>query len=56
MHTWDLTGPMPNPPNAHGLPTTLPYIRQYDMDMAYTAPPGPHETMQKLNTAFTGCC
>ena len=56
LHTWDLTGPIPNHPNAHGLPTTLPHFRQYDIDIAYTSPPGPHETMQKLNTASTGCC
>lgn len=48
MHMCDLTGPTASPPNAHGLPTTLPYTCQYAMDMAYAAPPGPHKTMQKF--------
>lgn len=51
---WDLNGPTVNPPNAYGLPTTLPYIRQYAMDMAYAAPPGPHKTMQKFKHCLYG--
>jgi hypothetical protein len=48
MRNWKLTGPIANPPNADGLPTTIPYIRQFALDMAYVAPPSPQET----RTAF----
>jgi len=44
------------PPYVHGLPTEISYIRHYAMGMACVAPPGPHETMQKLNIVSTECC
>jgi len=36
------------PPNVHGLPNGISYIRHSALDMAYVAPPGPQETMQKF--------
>jgi hypothetical protein len=46
MLKWKLTSPIANPPNANGLPKSIPYIRQYAFDMAYVTPPGPCETMK----------
>jgi len=34
MRKWNLTGPIANPPNVHGLSTGIPYIRQNALDMA----------------------
>jgi len=48
MRKWNLTGSIANPPNAHGLPTRIPYIRQDALDMAYVPPPGPQETRKKF--------
>jgi hypothetical protein len=39
IRMWKLTGPIVNPPNANGLPTMIPCIRQYALDMAYVATP-----------------
>jgi len=50
MRKWNLTRPIANPPNVHSLPTRIPYIRQYALDMAYVSPPGPQETIQKFKT------
>ena len=54
MNKWDLTGPIENPPNVHGLQTEISNIRHYSMDMAYVPPPGPHETMQKFKQRIYG--
>jgi len=54
MRKWNLTGPIANPPNVHGLPTGIPYIRQYALDMAYVPPPGPQETMKKFKNRLYG--
>jgi len=35
MRKWNLTAPIANPPNVYGLPTGIPYIRQYALDMSY---------------------
>ena len=51
---WGFTGPIANPPNVHGLPTGISYIRHYALDMAYVAPPGPQETTQKFKTLLYG--
>jgi hypothetical protein len=48
MRKWEITGPIANPPNANGLPTMIPYICLYALDMAYAALPGPVETMKKF--------
>ena len=54
MRKWNLTGPIANPPNAHGLPIGIPYVHQYALDMAYVPPPGPQETIQKFKTRLYG--
>ena len=56
MRKWNLTGPTANPPppNAHGLPIGIPYIRQYALDMDYVPPPDPQETIQKFKTRLYG--
>jgi hypothetical protein len=48
MQMWEITGPIANTPNAHRLPTAISYIRQYALDMAYVALPGPHVTMKQF--------
>ena len=40
MHHWNLTGAVPNPPLARRFPTKVAHFRQYNIDMAYVAPPG----------------
>ena len=50
MRKWNLNRPIANPPNAHGLPNGIPYIRQYALDMAYAPPPGPQETIKNFKT------
>jgi len=42
MRKWNLAGRIANPPNVHGLPTGISYIRHYALDMAYFTPPDPH--------------
>jgi len=54
MRKWDLTGPIANPPNVHGLPTGITYIRHYALDMAYVSPPGLQETMKKFKSRLYG--
>jgi len=54
MRKWNLTGPIANPPNVHGLPTGISYIRHYALDMAYVPPPGPQETMKNFKNRLYG--
>jgi len=56
MRKWKLPRPLSNPPppNVHGLPPGISYIRHYALDMAYTAPPGPQETMQNFKKRLYG--
>jgi hypothetical protein len=42
------------PPNVHGLPAGISYIRHYVLDMAYAVTPGPQETMQKFKNRLNG--
>jgi hypothetical protein len=44
LRLWGLIGPVSNPPNVAAYPTTLAYVRDYVMDMAYISPPKSDET------------
>jgi hypothetical protein len=44
MWQWDLTGFLPNPAIPHHIPTTLAYLRQYGVDMAYILPCVPNDS------------
>jgi hypothetical protein len=48
MRKWKIPGPSKNPPNEHGLPNKIPYIRHYVLDMACVAPPGPNVTLKQF--------
>jgi len=54
MRKWNLTGPIANPRNVHGLPTGITCIRHYALDMAYFPPPGPQEPMKKFKNRLYG--
>jgi len=54
MRKWNLTGPIAKPPNVHGLPNGITYIRHYALDMAYVPLPGPQETMKKFKNRLYG--
>ena len=54
MRMWNLTGHNENPPNFHGFPTGITYIRHYALDMAYVPPPGTQETMKKFKNRLYG--
>jgi hypothetical protein len=43
-----------NPPNAKGLPHTLPYICQFAIDMAHVQPPGIHESKKAFRHLLHG--
>ena len=46
MKRWGLQEQAENPPYAGRTPTTLAYLHQYDIESAYLAPRGRHETTQ----------
>jgi hypothetical protein len=48
MRKLKIPGPIEIPPNAHGLPNKIPYIRHYALDMAYVAPAGPNVTLKQF--------
>jgi hypothetical protein len=54
MLKWKLTCPIANPPNANGLPSSIPFIHQYALDMAYVTPPGPYEAMKAFRKRLYG--
>jgi hypothetical protein len=54
MRKWKLTCPIAKPPNANGLPSPIPYIHQYALDMAYVTPPGPCKSMKAFKKRFSG--
>jgi len=54
MRKCNLAEPIAKPPNVHGLPTGITYIRHYALDMAYVPPPGLQETMKNLKNHLYG--
>jgi len=44
LHSWDLKGKTPNPPNANAYPTGMMHVRAYALDMAYAPTPRLEET------------
>jgi hypothetical protein len=44
MRIWDLPSKPRNPPNIYQVPSTLPYLRQYAVGMAYVIPYSTDET------------
>ena len=44
LKSWNLNGPLANPPNGNTIPNKLAYVKHYALDMAYMTPPGSTET------------
>jgi len=55
MRHWDLTGTLHNPPFAKQIPSTLGYLRQYGLDMAYMTPCASRETRQSSSEWYMKC-
>jgi hypothetical protein len=44
LQTWNVTGPVANPPHGSRIPNKIAYIKHYAIDMTYVTPPGKDET------------
>ena len=55
MCKWDLPSKLRNPPNIYQVPSTLPYLRQYAVEMAYVTPYSTDETRKNFNCAYMPC-
>jgi hypothetical protein len=54
MRHWNLTEPLPNPPLAHRFSTKIAYFRQYNIEMAYIAPPRADESTKEFKLRLNG--
>jgi hypothetical protein len=54
MSYWNLTGPLPNPPLAHRIPTKIAHFRQYNIDMAYVTEHGATDTSKLFKHRIYG--